>query len=324
MLIAPVLGPAVTTAVGTVTVEQNLHRRGIALQVLGIVLAILGSAAFAWLAHETFLVSPGIDVREIPAIQERLVPNLLSLVIALGAGIAAIYSLTRDIGQSLVGALIAVALIPPAATTGIMLAWNQPFSALSALLLTVVNLLTVNFAALAILWASGYRPFEASLSDVAKRTTLLRLGMLVVILVTLSTILAGVSALEYVSSDYENRMQDTVTSTLQTSEYDDVSLVEIESTGLQDAIFFGEPFELTVVVDATGRPQEDLARDLRNQLTSQFGIPVAVEVDYVEYARPIENNPDPEIQPPDPPINISKNATTIERGVQQLQSDPIG
>ncbi len=289
MLIAPVLGPAVSTAVGTVIAERDLHRRGIALQILGVLLSILGAAAFALVAHETFLVEPAIDVREIPAIQERLVPDLLSLVIALGAGVAAVFSLTRDVSQSLVGALIAVALIPPAATTGIMLAWNYPVSALAAFLLTVVNLLTVNFVALAVLWVSGYRPLETSLLAVAKETTLRRLATLVAVLLVLSLILTGMSALSYISTEYENQMHEEVSETVSSPKYDDVRLVETESTGLQDAIFFGERLELIVVVDAETQSDDGLARDIRNRLTARFGIPVAVEVDAVEYAAPQRN-----------------------------------
>jgi uncharacterized hydrophobic protein (TIGR00341 family) len=292
MIIAPVLGPAISTAVGTVTAERELYWRGIGLQLAGIALSILGAAAFAWLAHETFLVSPSVDVREIPIIQERLVPDLFSLVIALGAGVAAVVSLTRDVGQALVGALIAVALIPPAATTGIMLAWNYPLSALGAFLLTVVNLLAINFVALALLWVSGYRPFEADLTAFARRVTALRIAGMITVLVVLSLVLAGVSAFSYGSVTVEERMHDQVASTLATPEYDGVRLVETESTDLEDALYFGETFELTVVVDASGGPRDDLATDLRNRLEARFGIPVAVEVEYVEYAPPTEGGPD--------------------------------
>jgi len=290
MIIAPVMGPAVSTAVGTVTAESALHRRGIALQLLGLLLSIGGAAVFAWMAHESFLVSPGVDVREIPAVQQRLVPDLLSLVIALGAGVAAVVSVTRDVGQALVGALIAVALIPPAATTGIMLAWNYPLSALGAFLLTVVNLLAINFVALALLWASGYRPFEADLTDVARRLTVLRIAGLVAILVVLSLILTAVSVFSYGSVAIQDQMHEEVASTLDSPEYDDVRLVETRSNDLQDALYFGETFELTVVVDAAG-PRGDLAADLRDRLEARFGIPVAVEVEYVEYAPPTEDPP---------------------------------
>lgn len=61
-------------------------------------------------------------------VRERLRPDFLSLVVALGSGVAGVYSLMSGVSSALVGVAIAVALIPPAATVGIGIAWGSPHS----------------------------------------------------------------------------------------------------------------------------------------------------------------------------------------------------
>ncbi|MFC6976672.1 TIGR00341 family protein [Halomicroarcula sp. GCM10025709] len=148
MIIAPVMGPAIAASVGSVLSNRTLFRRGVGLQVLGVGLAVVSALAFSLLLKETLLVPPGFDPFAVPQVQERLTPNVLSLVIAIGAGVAAVFSLTRGVSSVLVGAMIAVALVPPAATVGIGIAWNDPLAIVEAGTLLLVNLLAVNLVAL--------------------------------------------------------------------------------------------------------------------------------------------------------------------------------
>lgn len=62
-----------------------------------------------------FLIPPDVDVTGIEQISGRLSPDLLSLAIALGSGVAGARSLSSDISTALVGVLIAAALVPPTA-----------------------------------------------------------------------------------------------------------------------------------------------------------------------------------------------------------------
>ncbi len=66
----------------------------------------------------------GVDIVVVAELQERVSPNLFSLAVALGAGVAGILSLTRGFSEAIVGVMIAAALIPPAAAVGITTAWG--------------------------------------------------------------------------------------------------------------------------------------------------------------------------------------------------------
>jgi uncharacterized membrane protein len=60
--------------------------------------------------------------------------------------------------MTLVGVMVAVALLPPAATFGFMLGVGQIKPGLGALHLLSVNVVCVNLAGLLVLWAKGFKP----------------------------------------------------------------------------------------------------------------------------------------------------------------------
>ena len=91
---------------------------------------------------------------------ERTNPTFISLFLALGAGVAGALSVIRSGGATLVGVAIAIALIPPAATSGLGIAWGLPEVAIPATVLVLVNLLAINVSALIMLWISGFRPSD--------------------------------------------------------------------------------------------------------------------------------------------------------------------
>jgi uncharacterized hydrophobic protein (TIGR00271 family) len=197
MVIAPLVGPAMSASIGTVVDESDLFRRGVKLQVLGILLSVVSAALFAYLVRSVHLIPPISDVTTIDQVRERIAPDFLSLAVALGAGVAGVVSLSTGVSTALVGVMIAVALIPPAATIGIGIAWGQPFTTLGATVLTLVNILSINMAALVTLWYKGYRPHRWFRADDARTATLKRVGVLAVSILVLSAFLGGVTLDSY-------------------------------------------------------------------------------------------------------------------------------
>lgn len=124
MVVAPLMGPAISASVGTVLDDRRLASRGIKMQVGGLLLAIAIGAFIGILLKESILLPPGLDIRDISQVAERTSPNFLSLFLALGSGIAGAISIIRNSGSALVGVAIAIALVPPAATSGLGLAWG--------------------------------------------------------------------------------------------------------------------------------------------------------------------------------------------------------
>lgn len=291
MIIAPVMGPAISAAVGSVLYEPKLFRRGVGLQLFGVALAIVSALAFSVLVKETLLVPPGFDPLSVPQVQERLAPNVLSLVLAIGAGVAAVFSLTRGVSSVLVGAMIAVALVPPAATVGIGIAWNEPLAVFEAGTLLLVNVLAVNLVALGILWVSGYRPVVADRVGTARKTTIRLVGVIAVALVLLSLVLVLTSALSLVDAEFEADLHEEIERTLADEEYRGVRLVEanVDVSPLR-SVLFNRTVEVTVVVDTRdGLPPEGLAEVLRAIIREEQGFDAIVRVETVDAAFPSDD-----------------------------------
>ncbi|MEZ3116677.1 TIGR00341 family protein [Halobaculum sp. MBLA0147] len=191
MVIAPLLGPAIAASVGTVVDEDELFRRGVALQVAGGVVAVGSATLAAVVFRTTGVVSmTATEVFATGEVAERLTPDLLALPIAVGAGVAGALSLSSGVSAALVGVMIAAALVPPTAVVGIGLAWGRPAAVVGAGLLVVVNFLSINAAALGTLWYRGYRP-ESRFGFETSTATRRRLVVVGVALAATTALLAG-------------------------------------------------------------------------------------------------------------------------------------
>nr|WP_305882819.1 TIGR00341 family protein [Halobellus rarus] len=204
MVIAPLIGPAMAASVGTVVDDSELALRGVKLQALGGVLAIGAAAVFAVLIRLTNVVPlTAEEVFAIGEVRERLAPDVLSLVIALGAGAAGAVSLASGVSSALVGVMIAAALVPPTAVVGIGIAWGEPQAVLGSAVLVLVNILAINLVALVVLWRMGYRPKLWFREDEARSATIKRIAVLAAVLLLLTGLLGAFTYSSYQTADYE-------------------------------------------------------------------------------------------------------------------------
>lgn len=242
MVIAPLIGPALSASVGTVINDDALFRSGFSYQVVGVVGAILAAAIFAGILRITLLVPPGEEVLVIPEVAERLRPDLLSLFIALGAGVAGILSLTTGISAALVGVMIAAALIPPAAAAGVAIAWGEPILAIGATVLVLVNLISINLMGLITLWVSGYRPERFFETDHARRQLLQQLGLYGVAVAGLSSFLVASSVTAVQHSRFESEVERAI----------ETAIAATDEPGLQLLAYSVEYDERPVFARAVG------------------------------------------------------------------------
>jgi uncharacterized hydrophobic protein (TIGR00341 family) len=278
MVIAPFIGPAMAASVGTVVDEQELFGRGIRLQVAGLVLAVAASTGFALAVRYLHLLPPLADVTSLAEVQERVAPDFLSLVVAVGAGVAGVVSLTSGVSTALVGVMIAVALIPPAATVGIGLAYGQPLVSLGSAVLLLVNVLSINLAALAVLWYKGYSPARWFRRDEAKSATLKRAVVLVLAIIVLSGFLGGVTYDSFQRAQTDERIDAALASALD----DEATLLSVSVERTNTAVF-QEPRRVVVTVGlAPGDdPPPELASRLDDRVDAAAGRDVTTEVRYV-------------------------------------------
>jgi len=293
MVIAPLIGPAMATAVGTVVDDRGMFREGIKLQAVGLAIAIVAAAAFAGLARVTNVIPPGTDVLAISQVRGRLTPDFLSLAVALGAGVAGAVSLASGVSTAIVGVMIAAALVPPLGVIGIGLAWGLPGTVLGSSVLVLVNVLSINVTALAVLWYRGYRPDHWFKKDTARRATRKRVGALVAAILVLSLFLGVVTYDSYRTATFEQEVRGDVEGLLDQPEYEQLSLQEVRFE-YDDPVPPREPTAVTVVV---GQPPDaesaTLAAPVDRRIDDALGTldvpgpivdpgPVDVQVRYVE------------------------------------------
>ena len=179
MVIAPLLGPNLALALGTALGDGPLIRRAAQASAAGILLALAVSIAIG------FLWPSRLDSAEL---MSRTDVGWDSIALALAAGAAGVLSLTTGLPSVLVGVMVAVALLPPAATLGLMLGAGRSEEAVGAGLLLAVNVVCVNLAAKLVFLLQGVRPRTWIEQRKAKQSTLVYLTLWVLSLVLLAVV----------------------------------------------------------------------------------------------------------------------------------------
>lgn len=276
MVIAPQVGSALTAAVGVVLADREMVRSGLRAQVVGLGVAVLGATAVGWFVQAAGFVPPALDVTTVNQVSQRISPGALSLTVGLAAGAAASLGLATALPVSLVGVMIAAALIPAAAAIGVGVAWGLPVVAAGAALLLASNFAAINLVAPSVLWALGYRPpdwGDASLRSYA------RVAVVVVVLVAS---FGGATALTAGQMAFERDANRAVADTLDDDAYDDLTLVGVRATV---PLVRGE-YGVTVVVERpVDEPYPVLADRLRWAVAERTGRSVPVEVQFVDRDR---------------------------------------
>lgn len=176
MVIAPLLGPNIALALATALGDTKLLWAAVKANVIGLGLAT-GIAIV-----EGFFYPASLNSQELLA---RTDVGLDSVALALASGMAAALSLTTRLSSVLVGVMVAVAILPPAATMGIMIGSGQFDHALGAALLLAVNIVSVNLSAKIVFMFKGIKPRTWLRSEKAKESTMVSMVIWLVSLVFL-------------------------------------------------------------------------------------------------------------------------------------------
>lgn len=149
MVIAPLLGPNLALALGTALGDGPLMWKSLLTNIAGLTLAFLLAVAVGVLWP---IEQPG------PELLARTRVGLDAVALALASGAAAVLSIATGLPSVLVGVMVAVALMPPVVTIGVMVGSGNPDLAIGAALLLAVNVVCVNLAAKVVFLAKGIHP----------------------------------------------------------------------------------------------------------------------------------------------------------------------
>jgi uncharacterized hydrophobic protein (TIGR00341 family) len=181
MVLAPLLTPNVALALANTLGDTELAVTSIKTAAAGLTLAVIIGFAIGII----FPADPAI-----PAIAARTQFHWSDLLLALASGSAGVLALTSAGQLSLIGVMVAVALMPPLVTAGLMFGSGYVVQGFGALQLALANVICVNLAGIVTFLIQGIRPatwWESSRAKKAVKKSLfiwISLLMLLALLLT--------------------------------------------------------------------------------------------------------------------------------------------
>lgn len=174
MVIAPLLGPILGLSLGAALGDRDLLFG--ALKTLGAGIAL----ALACAVLISFMIPVDFGSREL---MSRAEVRLDGMALAIAAGAAAALSLTRGANSTLVGVMVAAALLPPGAAVGLFIGTGEFALASRAGLLLSLNVASLILSALVVFRLRGIRPRGWLEKKDADRAVAINMALSVLLLV---------------------------------------------------------------------------------------------------------------------------------------------
>ena len=270
MLVAPLMTPVLATAAAVVMGSASRAMRSLAFTAAGVVLVIFIAILLTWIIPDNTISFTNND-----EISSRTNPGLYALVIALGAGAAGAFIISRgEISDSIGGVAIALSLVPPLCVVGISIQEGQWDAATGAFLLFLTNYLATLFAGGLVMLAVG----PAQKATERKQTQFRKVSFTIIFVSTLCIVIplayTAYSGFKDIADD--GKAASEVHSWLEGSTY------VIESVEVRDGL---------VIATVDGSGELNPLQELDNQLTLALGRPVVVDLRIIQAL--ISNNSSP-------------------------------
>ncbi len=176
MIIAPLIGPNIGLSLANVVGDSKLGYKAIKTNIIGILIAFV----ISFIMGTLLVVNP-----QNSSIFLRTNVAVGSILLALASGLAGSLAITTELSSAFVGVMIAVALLPPLAVFGLLTGSGNYILALSALILFLVNLVSINLVATISFMAQKIRPLNEKESINARKVAIRSIIVWVSILIVL-------------------------------------------------------------------------------------------------------------------------------------------
>ena len=176
MIIAPLIGPNIGLSLANVVGDSELGYKAIKTNIVGILIVFV----ISFILGSMLVVNP-----QNSSIVLRTNVAVGSILLALASGLAGSLAITTELSATFVGVMIAVALLPPLATFGLLTGSGNYILALSAFILFLVNLVSINLVATLSFMAQKIRPLHERESITARRVAIRSIIVWVSILIVL-------------------------------------------------------------------------------------------------------------------------------------------
>jgi uncharacterized hydrophobic protein (TIGR00271 family) len=283
MVVAPFAGATMSASVGAVLGNRETATASVVSQALGLTVATVTAVGTTVALRRLGFVPDLLAVASNEQVSSFVTPNLLAVLIAVGAGAAGALALVSDLPVSIAGVAVAAALVPSAGALGIGIAFRQPHVALGALVLLFLNIVAINLTTAGTLYGLGYRP-DVLGSGVGVSLSL-RTGLTATLLVGFAvlTLLTAVATVQHLA--FVRAANDAVETTLEGDDYERLELVSVTASYNGQGAF-DEPETVTVTLTrTTDRDYSGLTREIRRRVTERADQPVVVRVRFLDYER---------------------------------------
>jgi uncharacterized hydrophobic protein (TIGR00341 family) len=176
MVIAPSIGPSMALSLGSALGDLSLLWRAMLTGLIGIAVSILLSVIIGTIVH----IDPSVT-----EVASRTNVGLGDIIVALAAGCAGALAFTTGVSATLIGVMVAVALLPPLVVFGILLGGWQIALSMGALSLFLMNMICVNLAGVTTFLIQGIHPVTWDEKGRAKKATIIAIGVWMIMLVAL-------------------------------------------------------------------------------------------------------------------------------------------
>ncbi len=213
MIIAPLMLPIMAIATALIMGRLDRAMKSFITITIGTIIVI----GVAYFLSETYFGFISLETNS--QITSRVAPNITDLFIALASGAVAAFAMSRDdINDSLPGAAIAIALIPPLAVAGVCLSVGNVQMASGAFLLFFTNFLSIVVAGSLVLYLLGLGKLVTQKANEKKeRKKVFRMIAIGMIVVTLP--LAVTTYKMFNAGQLQTDAQDVVTEWVSDSNY---------------------------------------------------------------------------------------------------------
>jgi uncharacterized hydrophobic protein (TIGR00341 family) len=179
MVIAPFLGPNVALALSTCLADYDLGKNSLKTLVSGV------AAAFC------LAVGLGLFLPVDPALDEiasRTQASMSDIALAMASGAAGVLAFTTGVSATLIGVMVAVALLPPLTVAGLMLGAGYLNDSFFAFLLFMTNIICINLSGIITFLVRGISPrtwWEADQAKKSTRKALLTWSVILILLIAI-------------------------------------------------------------------------------------------------------------------------------------------
>ncbi len=182
MVIAPLLGPNVGLSLSVTLGDFGFFGKALKENILRI------GTAFFFVFGMGRLFAFDVDAAEIVS---RTTVESTDIVVALAAGAAGALALSTGASSTLIGVMMATALMPPLVVTGILAAAGEFSGAVGAARFLAVNLISINLSGIVTFLAVGVRPWSRLEASRARMLVALALVFWLLLLAWLASLMVA-------------------------------------------------------------------------------------------------------------------------------------